>query len=512
MHLLYISIIQLSNYKIFLGHSIFNTILLSSWLIFNIRGKNTILNLYHTIKMLKLSYTLLKYVINMGFPFWFVNFDLTKEDIIKNNAFKSGEFYVTRRWIRGLISNFFVITKAYRQYLIKKDFIDSNKVKDLFEKWVFTRFTWPRAIFISNVKSAFIVSKEALSARVPSIALVDTDVKTFLYNIPIGCNDDTIESIGFMNSIMSQYILRFKYKKVLIWYYFNRNIQRFNVLLEWLKNLIKLKKKIKYNIKLKDLQIPNYLNYFTGIKKGLNFFFGRSFNFKLISKNNNLKREKIVYDSFYDVNKIFFFNRLKVLNYKMLSYKYRLKFKRYKYLSRIEGVSSFKSFLNNFVRFNTFFSRSKRIKIKKRIRMARKSVSKNFKFFFHFIFFFFLNKFNIIIDSYNNENYNILNIIRIFKNFKKKKSKYKKKYKNINERKFKYDYIFRFKSKKIYKKKKKRKYGYIYDDYDYNNINKERSSMSFLFFHWRYFLIFLGLKLRNKSFSFKNRYITKIKK
>jgi len=111
------------------------------------------------------------------------------------------------------------------------------------KKWALTRFTWPRAVFISNVKSAFIVSKEALSARVPSIALVDTDVKTFLYNIPIGCNDDTIESIGFMNSIMSQYVLRFKYKKILIWYYFNRNIQRFNVLLEWVKKLIKLKKK-----------------------------------------------------------------------------------------------------------------------------------------------------------------------------------------------------------------------------------------------------------------------------
>jgi hypothetical protein len=247
--------------------------------------------------------------------------------------------------------------------------------------------------------------------------------------------------------------------------------------------LIKLKKKIKYNIKLKDLKIPNYLNYFTGIKKGLNFFFGRSFNFKLIGKNNNLKREKIVYDSFYDVNKIFFFNRLKVLNYKILSYKYRLKFKKNKYLSKIEGVSSFKSFLNNFVRFNTFFSRSKRIKIKKRIRMARKSVSKIFKFFFHFIFFFFLNKFNIIIDSYNNGNYNILNIIRILKNFNNKKNKYKRKYNNnnIKERKFKYDYIFRFKTKKIYKKKKKRKYGYIYEDH--NDINKGRSSMSFLFFH-----------------------------
>jgi len=122
MHLLYISIIQLSHYKIFLGHSISNTVLLSSWLIFNIRGKNTILNLYHTIKMLKLSYALLKYVINMGFPFWFINFDLTKEEIIKSNASKSGEFYVTRRWIRGLISNFFYNNKSISPIFNKKRF------------------------------------------------------------------------------------------------------------------------------------------------------------------------------------------------------------------------------------------------------------------------------------------------------------------------------------------------------------------------------------------------------
>jgi ribosomal protein S2 len=60
------------------------------------------------------------------------------------------------------------------------------------------------------------VSKETASARISSIALVDTNVKTFLYNIPIACNDDSLESIGFMNNIISQYVLRSKYKKVLI--------------------------------------------------------------------------------------------------------------------------------------------------------------------------------------------------------------------------------------------------------------------------------------------------------
>jgi len=142
MNLLYISIIQLSKYKVFIGHSIWNALVTSSWLIFNLRGKISILNLYNTLKMLKLSYIIIKYVVGMGFPFWFINFDLTKEDVVKKSAFDTGEFYVSRRWIRGLVSNYYEITKVYRNYLIKKDYIDSNTVKDVFDKWFFTRFTW----------------------------------------------------------------------------------------------------------------------------------------------------------------------------------------------------------------------------------------------------------------------------------------------------------------------------------------------------------------------------------
>jgi len=48
------------------------------------------------------------------------------------------------------------------------------------------------------------------------MALVDTNVKTFAYNLPIACNDDSLEAIGFMNNLMSQYILRCKYKKILV--------------------------------------------------------------------------------------------------------------------------------------------------------------------------------------------------------------------------------------------------------------------------------------------------------
>lgn len=505
MHLLYISVIQLSYYKVFLGHSILNTILLSSWLIFTLRGRITILNLYNTIKMIKLSFILLKNIINKGFPIWFINFDLTKEEIIKYNAFKSGEFYVTRRWIRGLISNFFIITKAYRKYLIKKEFLDNNKVRDLYDKWIFTRFTWPRAVFISNIKNSFIVSKETASARVSSIALVDTNVKTYIYNIPIGCNDDSLDSIGFMNNIMTQSILRFKYKKILIWYFFNRNIRKVKTFLDWLKNLIKLKKKMKYKINIKDMKIPNFMNYYTKVKGGLNFFFGRSYNYQLYLKKKELKDEYAFLDMFYDVNKKLLYNKFKVLNYKLLSRKYKIKYKRYNFLDKIEGLSSFKSFLNNFVKLNGFTSRKKRIKIKKRIKMARKYVTQSFKFFFIFIFFFFLNKFNIVIDSYK-RSFNLIYLFQLYK--KNKKRKYKNRKKNIN--KYLYHYLFRYKSKKIYKKRKLRKYGYL--DETLNNINETKSNISFLFFYWKYFIIFLGLKLQNQSYILKKKYILQEKK
>jgi small subunit ribosomal protein S2 len=519
MNLLYISIIQLSKYKIYIGHSIHNTILSSSWLIFKIRGRITILNLFHTLKMLKLSYVLIKYVINMGFPFWFVDFNLTKEDIIKNSASNTGEFYVTRRWIRGLISNFYVITKEYRYYLMKKAFIDSNKVRDIFDKWIYTRFSWPRAIFISSTENCYIVAKEAANAKIASIGLVDVNVKSHIYNIPIPCNDDSLESITFMHNIIMQYIMQCKYKKVLIWYYFNRNIERFKTLTYWLKNLVQFKKKLIYKINIKKIFLPNVINNYKSLNNGFNFFFGRSafLKFSKKQKDINMENDDFIYDKFYDLNKIFIYNKFNVLNYRNFSYKYRIKFKRKSFLNKIEGISLFKSFLNNFIRLNDFSAKKfKRTIIKKRIKMERKKIPVSFKHFYSFIFFFYLNKFNIMIDSFIHNNINLHYLVRLYKKKKKKQLYYKNKFleknKDINSFDYKQIYAFRYKSKKIYKWKKQRRYVSLYKKP--KSLNK---NLNFLFFYWKNLVMFLGLKLRKKNLNYrskyriKKRYIVKLK-
>jgi hypothetical protein len=233
-------------------------------------------------------------------------------------------------------------------------------------------------------------------------------------------------------------------------------------------------------VSIKKFKIPNILDYYSKINKGLNFYFGRSYTSRLFLKKKELKTENIFLDLFYDVNKIFIYNRFKVLNYKILSRKYKIKFKRSNILEKIEGLSSFKSFINNMVKLNGFTNRKKRIKIKKRMKMARKYVSKSFKFFFVFIFFFFLNKFNIIIDSYKKK-FNLTYLFQIYKNSRKKQYKYKYRKNNFYSSKYKYNYIFRYKSKKIYKKRKLRKYGYLYNpSFISNNI---KHNMNFLFFY-----------------------------
>ena len=508
MFLLYISIVQLSKYKIYIGHSIKNTVLSSSWLIFKIRGRITILNLFHTLKMLKLSYVLIKYVINIGAPFWFVDFNLTKEDIIKNSASNTGEFYVTRRWIRGIISNFYVITKEYRFYLMKKAFINSNKVRDLFDKWIYSRFSWPRAIFISSTENSYIIAKEALNAKTPSIGLVDVNVKSYIYNIPIPCNDDSLESITFMHNIIMQYIMQCKYKKVLIWYYFNRNIERFKTLTYWLKNLVKLKKKLIYKINVKKIFLPNVINNYKNFNYGLNFLFGRDVNSKLSLKKRDIDIENnnFIYDNFYDLNKNFIYNKLNVLNYKNLSYKYRIKFKRNFFLNKIEGISVFKSFLNNFIRLSDFsVKKFKRAIIKKRIKMERKKVPLTFRNLYAFIFFFYLNKFNIMIDSFIYNNINLHYLVRLYKKKKKKllyyNNKFLEKNKDINSFDYKHIYAFRYKSKKLYKWKKQKKYSNIYKKT--KDLNED---LNFLFFYWKNLVVFLGLKLRTKNSNFKSKF------
>lgn len=209
---------NLLKYKIHIGHSIKNTILLTTWFLYKLRNIVWIINIFKTILFLKIVLRFLRFVINNGFPVWFTNLEVTRESLFRNYANYCGEFYCTKSWIRGFLSNFKSIQDSMNRFILKK-YIVKSTVKSYFANyWFITRYTWPRGIFISNIKSNYIIAKEAGRLNLPMIAVVDTNVKNFLFNFPIPSNSEGKESLCYIISLITRQILLIKYKKLITWY------------------------------------------------------------------------------------------------------------------------------------------------------------------------------------------------------------------------------------------------------------------------------------------------------
>jgi len=209
---------KLLKYKIHIGHSVKNTILLTTWFLHKLRKFVWIINIFKTILFLKIVLRFLRFVINNSFPVWFANLEVTREALFRNYANYCGEFYCTKSWIRGFLSNFKSIQDSMNRFILKKYIVNAPAKAYFANYWFITRYTWPRGIFLSNIKSNYIIAKEAGRLNLPMIAVVDTNVKNFLFNFPIPANSDGKESLCYIISLITRQILLIKYKKLLTWF------------------------------------------------------------------------------------------------------------------------------------------------------------------------------------------------------------------------------------------------------------------------------------------------------
>ena len=120
---------SLLKYKAHIGHSIINTILLTTWFLYKLRKTVWIINIFKTILFIKIIYRFIRFIVNNNFPIWFVNLEVTKELWFKNYANYCGEFYCTKLWIRGFLSNFKSIQDSMNRFLLKK-YIEKVSVKN----------------------------------------------------------------------------------------------------------------------------------------------------------------------------------------------------------------------------------------------------------------------------------------------------------------------------------------------------------------------------------------------
>jgi small subunit ribosomal protein S2 len=137
------------------------------------------------------------------------------KDLLKNDKPDSINklFYVTNRWIGGVLTNFGEVSKNFKKLkdlgeklnnaeekakYTKKEVGQWEKEKQKLESFysgVWEMQQKPDALFIVDSHLEDLAVREATSVSVPTVAIVDTNANPYVIDHPIPANDDAVGSI-----------------------------------------------------------------------------------------------------------------------------------------------------------------------------------------------------------------------------------------------------------------------------------------------------------------------------
>jgi small subunit ribosomal protein S2 len=140
--------------------------------------------------------------------------------IIEEEAARCGAFYVTERWLGGMLTNFQTIRKQIRrlkelergqeenafEFYTKKErlLLDRERTKlDKYLSGVKDMARIPAAMFVVDARREHIAVKEAKRLGIPVIAIADTNADPDVIDFPIPGNDDAIRSVGLITKAIA---------------------------------------------------------------------------------------------------------------------------------------------------------------------------------------------------------------------------------------------------------------------------------------------------------------------
>ncbi|MFB3880189.1 MAG: 30S ribosomal protein S2 [Armatimonadota bacterium] len=189
-------------------------------------GRNGIyiIDLHQTLKRLDDAYHFIEGVAADGGNVLFVGTKKQAQEAIKEAAERCGMYYVTERWLGGMLTNFRTIRQRIERLaeLRKMDEDGSlarlprkerNRLTDL--KGRLERFLsgiekmpdLPKAMFIVDLKQEHIALQEARRLGIPVAAIVDTNCDPDEVQYPVPGNDDAIRAIRLMAGKMADAVL-----------------------------------------------------------------------------------------------------------------------------------------------------------------------------------------------------------------------------------------------------------------------------------------------------------------
>ena len=188
--------------------------------IFTERNGIHIIDLQKTIAQIKIAYNAIKEMVRQGGIVLLVGTKKQAQSAIQEEAKRCGMPYVATRWLGGMVTNFVTIKNSISRlnriermevdgsfdFITKKEVIYLQREKNKLLRnigGIKDMETLPDMIFIIDPKKEAIAVAEARRARVPIVAIVDTNCNPEGIDYPIPGNDDAIRAIKLFASIVS---------------------------------------------------------------------------------------------------------------------------------------------------------------------------------------------------------------------------------------------------------------------------------------------------------------------
>ncbi|QMV40139.1 30S ribosomal protein S2 [Cohnella cholangitidis] len=192
--------------------------------IFTERNGIYIIDLQKTVKKVDEAYNFVRQLGENGGTMLFVGTKKQAQDSVKEEAERSGQYYINQRWLGGTLTNFSTIQKRTDrlhqldkweqdgtfEVLPKKEVIILRKEKERLEKFlggIKNMRKLPDALFIIDPRKERIAVAEARKLGIPIVGIVDTNCDPDEIDYVIPGNDDAIRAVKLLTAKMADAIV-----------------------------------------------------------------------------------------------------------------------------------------------------------------------------------------------------------------------------------------------------------------------------------------------------------------
>ncbi|HSO59057.1 MAG TPA: 30S ribosomal protein S2 [Paenisporosarcina sp.] len=183
-----------------------------------------IIDLQKTVKKLEEAYEFMRQVGADGGKVLFVGTKKQAQEAIKEEAERSGMYYVNQRWLGGTLTNFGTIQKRVNrlkaiekmeedgtfEVLPKKEVVQLKKQHERLVKFlggIRDMKGVPDVMFVVDPRKERIAVAEAIKLNIPLVGIVDTNCDPDEIDYIIPANDDAIRAVKLLTGKMADALL-----------------------------------------------------------------------------------------------------------------------------------------------------------------------------------------------------------------------------------------------------------------------------------------------------------------